>query len=820
MKKLIIYNKKFDKKEIKNLIEWFICNYGSIKTCKILHNLKVLGLKFSTKAGISIGIEDLVIPEIKKDLIINTENLAKKYKLNLFKGNISKIEYLQKVVETWNITNETLKEEIITNFQQTNLLNPVYLMIFSGARGNISQIKQLVGMRGLMSDSKGEIINLPITANLKEGLNSNDYFISCYGARKGIIDTALKTANSGYLTRRLIYSSQNIFIKQPDCYTKLGNLIKVLKKSKKNYLITKEKILGRIAAENIKEIKSNKLIISKNQDICNYTVKKIVENKNYVFIRTPLKCLLNTGICQLCYGWNLTNNKIVKLGESIGILAAQSIGEPGTQLTMRTFHTGGIFTAKKKRVIQAPINGIVKYSKKNTKRLITNYKEKALFLEKEKRFFIKENKINLLTITIPKFSIIFIKKNQKIFKKQIIAEIPKWIKSNENKVLNKNNKIEYIRTYNSGQIHLINKKKNKLWIINGFIIKYNNRKEFLKRDKIKKNITYTNKKTYSKKEINLFKKKIQFKKLISNKKIITKIKRSKEKKFFLKKKTYELKKKQKNELLINKTNTKKIIEKNKIGKFVQQNKKKKIKYPGQIIEVRKNSTSLKRGIAYMIANKSNLKVKENHIVEKNNTLFKLIFKKEKTKDIVEGLPKIEEILEIKKKNSSSIKMNIQKKTKKYFTYYKTKYNNSLANRKTINKIQNYLIKQIQEVYKSQNVNLSEKHIEVIVKQMTSKVMLTKKGESNLIPGEIIDINKIEKINQNLKKKANYEPIILGISQIPKINNSFISAICFQETTQILTKSAVNGKIDWLKGLKENLIMGNLIPTGTGYKINS
>lgn len=814
--KKIIFNQKFDKKKIKNLINWFLNNYGSIKTCNLLTKFKKIGFKYATKSGISLGPEDLIIPSIKKNLIKNTENYLKKAKSKLKHGKINKLQYNQKLIETWNITNETLKKEIIKNFKQIDLLNPVYMMIFSGARGNISQIKQIVGIRGLMADSKGEIINTPIKNNLKEGLNINEYFISCYGARKGIIDTALKTANSGYLTRKLIYAAQNISINQPNCNTKFITLIKIEKYHKKSYLNTKEKLIGRIIYENIEE-KGIK-IISKGQDICNYTAKKIIKIKKYVTIKTPLNCNLNFGICQLCYGWNLTNNKIVKLGEAVGILAAQSIGEPGTQLTMRTFHTGGIFKNETSKVILSPVNGIITFTKKNIKKIITKYGEKAYILLTSKNFFAKEKNLKIYKIRVPKFSITNLKSGNKVFKKQIIAEVSQWKKIKKSN----NNEIEQIKADTTGQIifeKYINKKiKEKLWILPGTIETYPIIfKKIFYKEKKKINFPKNKKYTFTKKLIitgNFFNKSTINNGIFSKLKNIAK--KEKEKTKYL----YNLILIKKESIYINKISNYQTTKKNKknIGKFCIKNKN-KIFFSGMILEIRKYYTLIKRGITYFIQKESNLGIKNNSLIEKGTVMFDILYQKEKTKDIVEGLPKIEEILEAKKtKNSVIIKNNAQEKLTKYFKFYKKKYNNAIANEKAIKKIQVLLIKEINNVYKSQDVKISEKHIEIIVKQMTSNIIIKKSGDSKFLIGEIIARNKVEKINQMINKKIKYEPLIIGISKISNFSDSFISAACFQETTRILTKSAIMGKIDWLKGLKENLIFGNLIPTGTGYKL--
>lgn len=270
MKNLKInYNKTINKAEIKNLINWFIVNYGSLRVQKLLDQLKSTGFKYSTKQGISLCIEDLKIPTTKKLIFSNTEREIKRTEKKYLKGKINSIKRTEKINQLWNITNDLVKNEVVLNFKQTSLINPLYMMTLSGARGNLSQIRQLVGMRGLMSDSQGEIINLPIKTNFKEGLNLIEYFISCYGARKGLVDTALKTANSGYLTRRLIYVGQSEIIRQTNCQTKNKSIINVSKKTKENYKITKEKLLGRVIAKDILDKEKGNVIISKDQDICN-----------------------------------------------------------------------------------------------------------------------------------------------------------------------------------------------------------------------------------------------------------------------------------------------------------------------------------------------------------------------------------------------------------------------------------------------------------------------------------------------------------------------------------------------------------------------
>lgn len=335
MKDYTYQNNLIGKKQLRQLLAWSFTNYDSMQACFLADELKYLGFKYATQAGISISIEDLKIPFVK-NLMLEKANqeIIDSEKIYL-KGKITDIERFQKIIDTWSLTSESLKDQVIHYFKNYDPLNSVYIMAFSGARGNLSQVRQLVGMRGLMSDPSGEIMKLPIKKNFREGLTITDYLMSGYGARKGIVDTALKTANSGYLTRRLIDVAQDILIREKDCLTTHSFLI-VLDKND-------EKILGRIINKPIIDPETGNLIANTNTQITPNLIQELKQRKiQNLYIRSPLTCTLYRAICQKCYGWDLANENLVDIGEAIGILAGQSIGEPGTQLTMRTFHTGWV----------------------------------------------------------------------------------------------------------------------------------------------------------------------------------------------------------------------------------------------------------------------------------------------------------------------------------------------------------------------------------------------------------------------------------------------------------------------------------------------
>ena len=333
-------NEQVNKKSINKLLAQVYLEFGGAKTATLADNLKNLGYRFATKSGTTISIADLSVPADKKDLLMDAEREIEKSTHRYLKGDITEVERYTKVIDTWSETTSKLTEKVVENFDR---MNPVYMMAFSGARGNLSQVSQLVGMRGLMADAQGQIIDLPIKSNFKEGLSVTEYIISSYGARKGLVDTALKTADSGYLTRRLVDVAQDVIIRDHDCGTSNGILMSDISDGEKVVAPLAERLLGRTTAEDIKDKEGN-VVIPAGTTIDRDDIRKIKPlDLHQLLVRSPLTCELEYGICQKCYGWAMTTQKLVDIGEAIGIIAAQSIGEPGTQLTMRTFHTGGVF---------------------------------------------------------------------------------------------------------------------------------------------------------------------------------------------------------------------------------------------------------------------------------------------------------------------------------------------------------------------------------------------------------------------------------------------------------------------------------------------
>lgn len=534
-----------------------------------------------------------------------------------------------------------------------------------------------------------------------------------------------------------------------------------------------------------------------------YLARKIIKVKK-IYLRSPLTCKLNNGICQICYGWNLANGRMSELGETIGIIAAQSIGEPGTQLTMRTFHTGGIFSGKAMQIITSPVSGIINYNSKNKgKKIITKFNEKAFLNFRKMKLQIKENNFKHYKIIIPENSLLFVKPNQKVYFKQILAQVTK-----KSKKVKKIKEIKEIKTSISG---LTVMEKNKIWVLNGNLLFYPQFYLNIQKNISRKKIDHRHKHIYkytlnlSPIHLGMVKTKKQLKQKLQSYLMEKNIKNNKQI-LFNKRKADQL-------ITIDSSiyHIKNIINKNEMIKNTRY-----LNYhSNHIIQKRKKHILLRKSKSYTITKRTKETLESFKTIHKNFTLFNIIYKKQKAEDIVQGLPKVEELLEIKKVSKSKIiQNNPNQKLKNFVLIFKNNYTQEIATKKAIEKIQKYLVNKIQSVYLSQNVNISDKHLEIIIKQMSSKVIITNSKESEFMPGEIIDLNRIEKDNFTLKNKISYEPVILGISKLAQINYSFISQSSFQETIKTLSNSALKGNIDWLQGLKENIIIGNLIPAGT------
>ncbi|NWF60850.1 MAG: DNA-directed RNA polymerase subunit beta'' [Fischerella sp.] len=425
--KMIFRNRVVDKGQLRNLISWAFTHYGTARTAVMADKLKDLGFRYATKAGVSISVEDLMVPPSKRSLLEAAEAEIRATEERYQRGEITEVERFQKVIDTWNGTSEALKDEVVTHFKKTNPLNSVYMMAFSGARGNISQVRQLVGMRGLMADPQGEIIDLPIKTNFREGLTVTEYIISSYGARKGLVDTALRTADSGYLTRRLVDVSQDVIIREIDCGTTRGIPIRAMTEGGKVMINLATRLMGRVVGEDVIHPTTKEVIAPRNTPISD-DLAKIIEKSGVteVVVRSPLTCEAARSVCQHCYGWSLAHAKMVDLGEAVGIIAAQSIGEPGTQLTMRTFHTGGVFTGEVAKQVRADIDGTVRFPRRiRTRPYRTRHGEDALYVEANATLTLEASNSDSTNKEIPvtQGSTLYVTDGQQVKLGQLIAEV-------------------------------------------------------------------------------------------------------------------------------------------------------------------------------------------------------------------------------------------------------------------------------------------------------------------------------------------------------------------------------------------------------------
>ena len=422
---MVFRNRVIDKKQLKKLISWSFENFGTARTAQMADEMKDLGFRYATRAGVSISVEDLQVPATKRDLLDAADEEIRTTEERYTRGEITEVERFQKVIDTWNSTSEELKNQVVRNFKENSPLNSVYMMAFSGARGNISQVRQLVGMRGLMANPQGEIIDQPIRTNFREGLSVTEYVISSYGARKGLVDTALRTADSGYLTRRLVDVSQDVIIRESDCGTERGIPLMSMVAGDKVLIPLSDRLLGRVLAQDAIHPETGEVVASRNEALSQSKADTIFEaGIKEVMVRSALTCEATRSVCRHCYGWSLAHSEMVDLGEAVGIIAAQSIGEPGTQLTMRTFHTGGTFTGEMAPQVRAKREGVIELPAKFKSRAFrTRHGEDALILESVTKLIV-QGESGKQTETLPQGAILFVNQGTRVSRDMLLAEMP------------------------------------------------------------------------------------------------------------------------------------------------------------------------------------------------------------------------------------------------------------------------------------------------------------------------------------------------------------------------------------------------------------
>ena len=771
-----LINKNMSKKELRLLINESYRRVGTKSTVILADRLKDIGYKFATLSGMSISMKDMVIPSEKGKIIKASEKKVKEIDSQYTSGLITDGEKYNKVVDIWAQSTEDVASEMIKEMAvgyvtgpkkkkvKCSSFNPIYMMSDSGARGSKDQTRQLAGMRGLMAKPSGEIIETPITSNFREGLTVLEYFISTHGARKGLADTALKTANSGYLTRRLVDVAQDAIITEEDCGTIDGIWVESLVEGGEILQRVGERILGRVAVanEDVSDPVTRKVLAEANEVIDEEKVEEI-ENAGIerIKIRSPLTCETKRGICKKCYGRDLGHGHDVNVGEAIGIIAAQSIGEPGTQLTMRTFHIGG--TASKgveQSTIQPRNKGKVKFIDLKT-------------VENKNNDLVAMNRIGQLAIIgkggreVERYPIIYgavlkVRNGQKVSPDQVLAEWDPFTLP--------------IMTDVGGVVKF------------GDIAEGRTMKE--KRD------VFTG----------------------------------------------------------------------KISRVIVESSELNVR-PRISIKDKEGKTAIlpdrKKGEArYELPIGAIIMVNEGDKVAPGDTLVKIPRETTKTKDITGGLPRVAELFEVRKPKETAIISEIDgvvsfgKYTKgkrkviitpdvgdpltylivrgKHLSVMEGDYVRSgeplmdgsadphdILRVRGLKELARYLVDEVQEVYRLQGVKINDKHIEVIVRQMLRQVTVTDSGDSHFLLGENIEKLRFDEENKKIieqgEKPAIAEPLLLGITKASLSTESFVSAASFQETTKVLSDASVAGKVDHLKGLKENVIMGRLIPAGTGVK---
>ena len=769
--KFTLVDKLLTKKNVSEVIDTIFRYCGQKETVIFCDRIKTLGFKHAFKAGISFGKDDLIIPKTKENLINDTKKKIEEYEKQYSDGLITRGEKYNKVVDIWSKCTDTVANEMMKEISSAEKVyendrietNSVYMMADSGARGSQAQMKQLAGMRGLIAKPSGEIIETPIISNFKEGLSVLEYFNSTHGARKGLADTALKTANSGYLTRRLCDVAQDIQITSAECDIKKRSSINISEIIEGGNILVSlsERVLGRVIAENIKHPISGEAIINKGKLIDEEDCEKIdAAGVKSVQVYSVITCASKKGVCATCYGRDLSRGKLVSIGEAIGMIAAQSIGEPGTQLTMRTFHVGGTAQIKEESQIVSQTKGKLKIINKN---LIEDSKKNIIVMGRNTQLSIEdENKRQLAIYKVNYGSKLFFKDGDSIEKGKKIAEWDPYtlpVIAETSGIVNYMDLVEGTSiTETLDDATGISSKSVTDW------------KSVSKNSELKPRLT-----------------------LRSDK--------------------------------------------------------------GEIIKKADGNEA-----RYYLVPDTILSVKDGQKVSAGDVLARLPKETSKTKDITGGLPRVAELFEARRPKDSAIiaendgviefgkevrgkqKISIVSSKGETSNYLipKGKHVNFNQGEKIkkgeylldgspaphdilrilgVEKLTEYFVSEVQEVYRLQGVVINDKHIETIVRQMLKKVEVKDPGDSELLLGEVIDLNDIKNMNESLlndkKKQVTFERVLLGITKASLQTNSFISAASFQETTRVLTDASIKGKVDNLEGLKENVIVGRLVPAGTG-----
>ncbi len=769
--KLDVINQLLTKKEVSNVIDLVYRHCGQKETVIFADRMMALGFSYACRAGISFGKDDLVIPDAKEKLVGDTENRVKEYEKQYQDGLITQGEKYNKVVDAWSHCTDQVADEMmkrISNPKKGEQVNSVYMMAHSGARGSAAQMKQLAGMRGLMAKPSGEIIETPIISNFKEGLSVLEYFNSTHGARKGLADTALKTANSGYLTRRLVDVAQDCIVKEEDCKTKNSLTSRAVIEGGQVVSPLSEQILGRTMAEDVIHPATGE-VLAKAGTLTDEEISMIIEvaEVETVQIRSVLTCESLNGTCAKCYGRDLARGTRVNIGEAVGVIAAQSIGEPGTQLTMRTFHIGGAVTGGGEiSKIEAAGDAKVKLVNCNTVKnsagvlIVMSRNAEVLLIDEKNRERARHR--------IPYGAKLLTKDKAKVARGDKMAE---WDPYTLPIITEENGTANYVDLIDGLTIE--ERLDDATGLSSRVVIDW---KTQSKADELKPRITLRDKK----------------------------------------------------------------------GEILLLENGQEARYPLSVDAV--------------------LSVENGQEMHAGDVLARIPKESAKTRDITGGLPRVAELFEARKPKDFAIISEIDGRVE-FGKDYKNKRRiiviptdegmepheymvpkgkhisvqegdyvgvgdalmdgnpvpHDILRVLGVEALADYLIKEIQDVYRLQGVKINDKHIEVIVRQMLQKVEVVDGGNTTFLIGELIDRLEFEAENRKTKKDGGKEaqalPVLQGITKASLQTQSFISAASFQETTRVLTEAAVSGKVDNLVGLKENVIVGRLIPAGTGSIMN-
>ena len=798
--KIPFVNETLGESELHDFIASIYQQYGQSTTVKVLETIMRLGFHYSTVFGATIGVEDITIPKNKGKMITAANKLVHTVQEQYRKGHITNEERYNRVIDIWNKTNEELTDVMMEHLQaDRGGFNPVYLMAISGARGSRNQIRQLAGMRGLMAKPSGDIIELPIRSNFKEGLSVIEFFISTNGARKGLADTALKTSDAGYLTRRLVDIAQDAVVNEYDCGTINGIEIAALKEGEEIVESLSDRIRGRYTIERVRHPITNEIMVEVNQEITDELAESIeYAGIESVRIRTELTCESKHGICRLCYGRNLATNRTVEIGEAVGIIAAQSIGQPGTQLTMRTFHIGGTATkaAEENRTyLKYPV-------------LVQGFEGNRVTGANEHQVFTRKGTIVVARILKQlkreKGDTLLIKDRQKVFRNQpIIKRGNQKIEASEN---------AYILTQKDSLLLIT--QSQRLEMRNGAEIYVN------EGDIVPENEPLATFDPFSEPIIAEQAGTIVYMDIILGTTLREEVNRET-------------------------GNVQKVISE-ELPEGLQ---------PRIVIEDKGKELG-----HYYLPEFCYLMVEDGSKVRTGQILAKLPRESAKTRDITGGLPRVSELFEARRPKNAAVLAQIDGTIEFAGIHKGARVINIIdvfgsAHRhlvplgrhlfvrdKDIVKVgerlcegafdphavlsvqgegalQRFLVNRIQEVYRLQGVGINDKHIGVIIRQMMRKVEIRRVGDTKFIFGQQVDKYSFREENLRVVRSggepAVARPLLLGITRASLNIESFISAASFQETTRVLTDAAVAGKLDNLRGLKENVIIGHQIPAGTG-----